>query len=259
MLAPDLMHEFELGVWKGTFAHLMRLLAARGDHAIETFNSRSVPPTVLRPSQRANRSVTSMRRMPTFGRDRIRKFWHDVASRKKLAARDYEAFLQVRRRRILGGVYCANDLICSKTIMPAFEGLLPLRDDQTVADLLFELANWHALAKLRLHTDVTLDIFRAATQTMYEAVRNFEATTCANYTTHELPNEAQARARRDTKSASRARPSSAPRRVYFNVMNTFKYHSLGDYPDWIARSGPTDNYTTQVVSILLTFYLKPPS
>ena len=36
-----------------------------------------------------------MRQMPTFGRDRIRRFWHDVATRKKLAARDYEAFLIV--------------------------------------------------------------------------------------------------------------------------------------------------------------------
>ena len=34
-----------------------------------------------------------MRKMPTFRRDRIRKFWHDVASQKKLAAWDYEAFL----------------------------------------------------------------------------------------------------------------------------------------------------------------------
>lgn len=34
------MHEFELGVWKGTFVHLMRLLAAQGDHTVETFNSR---------------------------------------------------------------------------------------------------------------------------------------------------------------------------------------------------------------------------
>ena len=33
--------------------------------------------------------------MPTFGRDRIRRFWDDVSSRKKLAARDYEAFLMV--------------------------------------------------------------------------------------------------------------------------------------------------------------------
>ena len=36
-----------------------------------------------------------MRGMPTFGRDRIRRFWDDVSSRKKLAARDYEAFLMV--------------------------------------------------------------------------------------------------------------------------------------------------------------------
>ena len=36
-----------------------------------------------------------MRRMPPFGRDRIRRFWHDVASKKKLAARDYEAYLVV--------------------------------------------------------------------------------------------------------------------------------------------------------------------
>ena len=258
MLAPDLMHEFELGVWKGTFAHLMRLLAARGDDAIETFNSRSVVPTVYL-GWHANGSLPRMRRMPTFGRDRIRKFWHDVASRKKLAARDYEVFLQVRTHPIRCRGYCANSLNHLKTIMPAFEGLLPLSDDQTVADMLFELANWHALAKLRLHTDVTLEIFRAATKTMYEAMRNFGSTTCANYATHELPNEAQARARRGAKSASHAPPSSAPRRVDFNVMNTFKYHSLGDYPDWIARSGPTDNYTTQVVSILLTFYLKPPS
>ncbi|RPD52312.1 hypothetical protein L227DRAFT_589710 [Lentinus tigrinus ALCF2SS1-6] len=41
--------------------------------------------------------------------------------------------------------------------MPVFEGLLPLRDDQIIADLLFECANWHALAKLRLHTDGELE------------------------------------------------------------------------------------------------------
>ncbi|PIL34014.1 hypothetical protein GSI_03722 [Ganoderma sinense ZZ0214-1] len=206
LLAPDLMHEFELGVWKGIFTHLMRLLAAQGDDAVETFNS-------------------WMRRMPTFGRARIRKFWHDVASRKKLAARDYEAFLQ--------------------TVMPAFEGLLPLCDNQMVGDLLFELANWHALAKLRLHTDVTLDIFRAATKTMYDAVRNFSSTTCARYATYELPKEAQARARRASKLSTMS-SSTGPKRVRFNVPNTFKYHSLGDYPDWIERLGPTDNYTTQV-------------
>ncbi|TBU51202.1 hypothetical protein BD310DRAFT_834969 [Dichomitus squalens] len=40
MLAPDLMHEFELGVWKGIFTHLMRMLAEKGGGAVEEFNSR---------------------------------------------------------------------------------------------------------------------------------------------------------------------------------------------------------------------------
>ncbi|KAJ2991082.1 hypothetical protein NUW54_g8290 [Trametes sanguinea] len=76
LFAPDLMHEFELGVWKNTFIHLLRLLAAQGPNAVQEFNRR-------------------MRQMPTFGRDTIRKFWHDVSSRKQLTARDFEDFLAV--------------------------------------------------------------------------------------------------------------------------------------------------------------------
>lgn len=36
------MHEFELGVWKGTFIHLLRLLDAQGDEATQEFNRRYV-------------------------------------------------------------------------------------------------------------------------------------------------------------------------------------------------------------------------
>ena len=57
--------------------------------------------------------------------------------------------------------------------MPAFEGLLPLPDNRTCANMLFELANWHALAKLRLHTEVTLEILRECTTHMYEGIRKF--------------------------------------------------------------------------------------
>lgn len=31
MLVPDLLHEFELGVWKSLFTHLIRLLYAAGE------------------------------------------------------------------------------------------------------------------------------------------------------------------------------------------------------------------------------------
>ncbi|KAI0651093.1 hypothetical protein C8Q79DRAFT_996656 [Trametes meyenii] len=77
--------------------------------------------------------------------------------------------------------------------MPAFEGLLPLQDDEICADLLFELANWHALAKLRLHTEVTLEIFESATRHMYEGMRTFAATTCKRYVTRELAKKAEIR------------------------------------------------------------------
>ncbi|OSC99224.1 hypothetical protein PYCCODRAFT_1416437 [Trametes coccinea BRFM310] len=210
LFVPDLMHEFEIGVWKNTFAHLLRLLAAQGLKTIHEFNRR-------------------MRLLPTFGRDTIRKFWHDVAARKQLAARDYEDFL-----------------IC---MMPVFEGLLPLEDDQTIADLLFELANWHALAKLRLHTSITLDIFRAATQHMCEAMRRFAHTTCQQHETRELPKETEARVRREEKKGTSATVNRTPKVVRFNVLNTFKYHSLPDYPDYIEESGTTDNGNTQVCEL----------
>ena len=40
MFVPDLMHEFELGVWKATFTHLLRILYAHGGDAIQTLNYR---------------------------------------------------------------------------------------------------------------------------------------------------------------------------------------------------------------------------
>ena len=80
--------------------------------------------------------------------------------------------------------------------MPVFEGLLPYEDDITVTDMLFELANWHALAKLRVQHDITLDNLKHGTSHMYEAVRAFAQTTCQRYTTLELPSEGAARARR---------------------------------------------------------------
>jgi hypothetical protein len=36
----DLLHEFELGIWKNIFIHLLRLLYAHGGEAIQTLNER---------------------------------------------------------------------------------------------------------------------------------------------------------------------------------------------------------------------------
>ena len=40
LLVVDLMHEFELGVWKALFIHLIRILVAQGGTAIQEFNAR---------------------------------------------------------------------------------------------------------------------------------------------------------------------------------------------------------------------------
>ena len=44
MFVPDLMHEFELGVWKAIFTHLLRILYANGKDAIQKLNERYVYP-----------------------------------------------------------------------------------------------------------------------------------------------------------------------------------------------------------------------
>ena len=43
--------------------------------------------------------------------------------------------------------------------------------------------------------------------------------------------------------------------VVFDVIHTYRYHCLGDYPDYIQRSGPSGNYSTQVVRITATYTL----
>lgn len=40
MLVPDLMHEFELGVWKSTLTHLVRILVAAGGACVQDLDER---------------------------------------------------------------------------------------------------------------------------------------------------------------------------------------------------------------------------
>ena len=40
MFAPDMMHEFELGVWKAILIHLLRIVIAEGGNAIQKLDER---------------------------------------------------------------------------------------------------------------------------------------------------------------------------------------------------------------------------
>ncbi|TBU21549.1 hypothetical protein BD311DRAFT_678089 [Dichomitus squalens] len=212
LFVPDLMHEFELGVWKGTFTHLIRILIAVGEDGVQKLDERF-----------------SM--MPTFGRATIRRFTDNVSAMKKMAARDFEQMLK-----------------CS---IPCFENLLPEPANSIVLTMLFELAMWHAFAKLQLHSESTLTAFETSTSTLGQAMRAFLRHVCSQYSTQELPRETQSRQRRKARRAAAAPQNDQTATMSskikkFNVLNTPKYHRLGDYPRSIVEFGTSDNMSTQV-------------
>jgi hypothetical protein len=197
----------------------------------------------------------------TFGRGTIRRFGNNVSGMKKLAGRDFEDILQVCSEIIFYLFMLIFYYPCTKCIIPVIEDLLPPPHNNVILDLLFELASWHAFAKLRIHTDITLDLFQAATRSLSASVRQFLRTTCEEYITQELPKEAAARGRRKAAlvakgaqagSVASGKASIAPKFKKLNF-KTYKYHALADYPDTIRRFGTTDNYNTQTVRLSFFF------
>ncbi|KAG1835891.1 hypothetical protein DFJ58DRAFT_670212, partial [Suillus subalutaceus] len=168
------------------------------------------------------------RHVPTFGRGVIRRFSDDTLSMKRLAARDFEDILQ-----------CA---------MPIFEGLLPTPHDTIVQTLLFRFAEWHAYAKLRLHTELTLDSMSQSLTSLTEQLRKFCCQVCDNYDTTELPKERAAWYQREALKENQTTdaPSSSPKKKSFN-MRTYKFHALGNYVQCIKLFGTTDSFTMQIV------------
>ncbi|KAG9074741.1 hypothetical protein FRC06_010494, partial [Ceratobasidium sp. 370] len=211
MLVPDLLHEVELGVWKSLLEHLIRMLHTCGPHAVAIFDSRF-------------REITS------YPPDTIRKVRHDVSALKRLAGRDYEDVLQ-----------CCG---------PCFEGLFPQEDDAVIQQLLFTVAHWHALAKLRVQTATTLNMLRTQTTILARRLRRFQTTIAVRYNTVETDREHTKRKRQETRRALAtggvAQSTEPHKRVVKYNLTTYKLHALGDYPDAIEQFGTTDSYSTQI-------------
>ncbi|KAJ3847524.1 hypothetical protein EV368DRAFT_69040 [Lentinula lateritia] len=211
MLVVDLMHEFELGVWKALFTHLIRILYTVGQQYVEELNHR-------------------FRQMPTFGVDTIRAFANNASEMKKLAARDYEDLLQ-----------CA---------IPVFEGLLPGPVNSKLMTLLYRAAEWHALAKLRMHTEKTLNYMETLTFEFGKLMRQFQDLSNNSFKTYETDREVTSRYRRKEKEAiavgaSQQQEISGCRRKFLNLL-TYKWHALADYICSIRWFGPTDSFSTQL-------------
>ena len=121
--------------------------------------------------------------------------------------------------------------------------------------LLYRTAEWHAFAKLRLHTESTLLHLEGLTTELGKCVRNFRDTMQSAFVTFELPNEMGARKRCQKsgkgkeKAAAGDRDTSASGRKPRNLnLFTYKWHALGDYVQAIRLFGGTDGFSTQVVS-----------
>lgn len=193
---------------------------------------------------------------------------------KKLAARDYEDLLQVDFHHIL--TFMINNEPQMQNMIPVVEGLLPEPHNSSLITLLYRLGEWHALAKLRMHTDVTLKRLEQATVVIGKELRSFRDTSSTAYTCKELPGETSRRVRRWRRGKKRTThastvtdiqgtstvppytqapaqdtsislPAPQPRTKYLNLC-TYKLHALGDYVRTICLFGTTDSYSTQIVS-----------
>lgn len=119
-------------------------------------------------------------------------FANNTSEMKRLAARDYEDILQVPT--VLLNYYIPSLLTASlQCAIPVFEGLFPASHDMVVQSLLFRFAQWHALAKLRIHSESTLFFFEDTFKKLSKQLRNFRDFTCAVFNTVELPKEKAAR------------------------------------------------------------------
>jgi hypothetical protein len=111
-----------------------------------------------------------------------------------------------------------------------------------------------------MHTDQTLDIFDNVTVQMGAEFRAFNNKTCPAFDTRELRRETKARKQRGKKRAGRkVSKDPAPGHSTSPLtddeplpkkfsLQTYKYHSLGDYGKTIRRLGTSDSYSTEPVS-----------
>ena len=120
--------------------------------------------------------------------------------------------------------------------------------------LLYRTAEWHAFAKLRLHTESTLQHLEGLTAEFGKLMRKFRDTTQSAFVTFELPKETGVRQRRQKSGKGKekvAAGSTSERKPKNLNLFTYKWHSLGDYVRAIHLFGGTDGFSTQVVGNIL--------
>jgi hypothetical protein len=114
------------------------------------------------------------------------------------------------------------------------------------------MAHWHGLGKLRIHHDYLLEVMDSVTTSLGEKLRAFSTQTCPAFATRELRREYDARMRRQAETTVSEQTASldqgnSKRLAKTLNLNTYKFHSFGDYVTTIRRYGTTDSYSTEPV------------
>jgi hypothetical protein len=138
-----------------------------------------------------------------------------------------------------------------------FENLLPEPYNGYVLSLLYVFAEWHAYAKLRLHTETTISYLKTSPTRLGSQMRHFDRVTREAFPgTKDLPGEVAARTRRRQARAMKDPTSgNSETKVKSRYLNlkTFKWHAMGYVTKAIRMFGTTENYSTQWVCICETF------
>ena len=139
----------------------------------------------------------------------------------------------------------------------AFKGLFPEHYNWLVMTVLYHCAEWHTLAKLHMHTEVSLSLLKMISQQLGSILWKFRDETAQAYCMLELPREYAAWQHYQQASGpsktSRGQ-SSTPMPKGLNL-NTYKFHAIGDYEYMITQFGTTDTYTTQIMCSIVSLLI----
>ena len=124
--------------------------------------------------------------------------------------------------------------------------------------LLYRTAEWHAFAKLWLHTKSTLQHLKRLTTELGQFMWKFRDATQSGFLTFKLPKETGAHNQHQKsgkgKEKAVAGNTSEHKPKILNLF-TYKWHALGDYIHTICLFGGMDGFSTQVVSNTIFTYL----
>lgn len=135
--------------------------------------------------------------------------------------------------------------------MQVFDGLFPPAENEIVMTLLFDLITWHGLAKLRLHTDITLRHLDYSCVAAFRSIRIFIREICDKHVAEELDKEARIREKRAIRRRAagvNVADSTPGKKIKTLNINTYKVHRMPDYSKAIRRFGTIEGFSSWRVS-----------